>query len=201
MDFTLTPISQLDKAGFARLASLHSLVMHTLLSDLGTPIILHYYETVQTDPLALGFCAISPTGELIGWAIGSQDPARLNTRLRQPFTWFAVQMIRLLFTRPLVFLELARSVFSANQANKLKNGQIELTYIGISHAVQRQGLGKALLAAFIEQAAKSGYTSIVLSVETDNASAVSLYTKSGFQIQQTFSEGRFTRHRMEFSIT
>jgi ribosomal protein S18 acetylase RimI-like enzyme len=58
-----------------------------------------------------------------------------------------------------------------------------------------------MLAAFIEAARSAGYNSVALSVETDNPSAVALYTKHGFQITQSFQEGRFLRHRMEYQLT
>lgn len=201
MDFNLTPISRLDKAGLTSLTTLHSAVMHTLLAELGQPLVLRYYEIAQKDPSALGMCAISSTGSLLGWAMGSPNPAALNGRLRQPPIWFASQMIRLVFTRPAVFIELVKSVFSANEANTLQPGQIELTYIGVALKARGQGLGKTILAAFITEARAAGYTSVVLSVETDNLPAVELYSKSGFQICQTYNEGRFLRHRMEYPLT
>ena len=194
------PISRLDQPGLARLAALHCAVMHTLLADLGAPLVLHYYEAAQADPCVLGLCASAPDGSLLAWALGSPDPAALNARLRQPPVWFAGQMIRLVFTRPAAFIELLRSVFATNQANTLHSGQIELTYIGVAPQAQGQGLGRAILAAFIAGAKSAGYTSIALSVETDNPAAVALYTKSGFQISQSFTEGRFKRHRMQYPL-
>jgi len=201
MDFTLSPLSVLDKTGLTRLASLHSAVMHTLLADLGAPLVLRYYEVAQADSSVLGLCAVSKDGNLLGWAMGSPDPARLNSGLRQPLTWFTAQILRLTLTRPRVLIELIRSVFSTSSANTLRSGQIELTYIGVSPEAQGQGLGKAILAAFIETARSAGYNSVVLSVETDNPSAMALYTRYGFQITQSFQEGRFARHRMEYPLT
>jgi ribosomal protein S18 acetylase RimI-like enzyme len=201
MDVRLTPIAELDKPALIRLTALHCAVMHTLLADLGAPLVQHYYEAAQTDPAVLGLCAIAPDGGLLGWALGSPDPAALNKRLRQPPAWFVSQMMRLIFSRPGAFIALIRSVFSANEANKLGNGQIELTYIGVAPQAQGRGLGRAVLAAFSARAKSAGYTSIALSVETDNPAAVALYTKSGFRINQTFTEGRFRRHRMEYPLT
>ena len=200
MDFTLTPISRLDQAGLARLARLHSDIMHTLLADLGAPLVLRYYEVAQADSSVLGLCAVSESGDLLGWAMGSPAPTMLNARLRQPLAWFAIQLIRLVFTHPRVLVELIRSVFSTNEANNLQPGQIELTYIGVATQAQGRGIGKAILTAFIDQARSAGFTSIALSVETDNLPAITLYTKCAFQITKTFHEGRFMRHRMEYQL-
>jgi ribosomal protein S18 acetylase RimI-like enzyme len=197
MTFTLTPLSQLDSPALARLAALHQPVMQPLLSDLGLPVVQRYYEICQRDKSVIGFCAVSSSAEMLGWAVGSPRPDEINAQLRQPLDWFAAQILRLAFTRPGVLVQLAQSVLSASDANILQPGQIELTYIGVAPSAQGQGLGKTLLAAFVDASHAAGYNSVVLSVETDNPAAVALYTKSGFKITKTFREGRFERHRME----
>jgi ribosomal protein S18 acetylase RimI-like enzyme len=197
MNFTITPISQLDSPTLTRLAELHQSVMHTLLSELGQPVVLRYYQVCQGDPSVIGLCAISSaTGEMLGWAVGSPQPDELNARLRQPLTWFAGQMLRLAVTRPAVLGQLAASVLSASSQMDSEAGAIELTYIGVAASTRGQGLGQALLAAFVDAARASGHRSVTLSVETDNPEAVALYTKAGFQLSKTFTEGRFERHRM-----
>ena len=201
MEFTLTPISKLDRAGLARLTALHCAVMHGLLTDLGRPVVRQYYASAQTDASVLGLCALSPDGSMLGWAMGSADPAALNARLRQPPMWFARQMGRLALTRPGVFLVLLRSVFYASPANRLLVGQVELTYIGVSPEARGLGLGRTLLERFIGQVRLAGYASVMLSVETDNASAIALYTNYGFRITQTVTEGPYSRHRMEYRLT
>ncbi|MGC1378674.1 MAG: N-acetyltransferase [Anaerolineales bacterium] len=200
MNFTITPIAQLDPAGLARLAALHQPVMRTLLSDLGLPVVQRYYEVCQQDPSVVGFCAISTNGEALGWAVGCSHPDEINARLRAPLAWFAGQMLRLACTRPAVLTQLAQSVLSASDANVIQPGQIELTYIGVAPSARGQGLGKALLAAFVDASRIAGYHSVALSVETDNPEAIALYRKAGFKIIKNFQEGRFVRHRMELAF-
>ena len=197
MNFTITPLSQLDPPGLARLAALHQPVMRTLLSDLGLPVVQRYYEICQQDSSVVGFCATSTGGGAIGWAVGCSHPDKISAHLRAPLTWFAGQMLRLAFTRPAVLVQLAQSVFSASDVNLLQPGQIELTYIGVAPSARGQGLGKALLTAFVDASRIAGYHSVVLSVETDNPEAIALYSKAGFKIIKNFQEGRFVRHRME----
>jgi ribosomal protein S18 acetylase RimI-like enzyme len=197
MNFTITPLSQLDPPGLARLAALHQPVMRTLLSDLGQPVVRRYNQIIQQDSSVVGFCAISSSGEAIGWAVGCSHPDEINARLRAPLAWFAGQMLRLAFTRPAILIQLAQAVFSASDVNLLQPGQIELTYIGVAPSARGQGLGKGLLAAFVNTSRIAGYRSVALSVETDNPEAIALYTKAGFKATRTFQEGRFQRYRME----
>lgn len=210
MNYSLTPLSQLDTPALADLAALHQSVMHTLLSELGLPVVLRYYQVCQNDPSVIGLSACSPLplgeglGEapysgvrVLGWVVGSPRPDELNARLRRPFPWFAGQMLRLAFTRPAVLAQLAASVLSAHSQMDAEPGAIELTYIGVAASARGQGLGQALLAAFIEASCAAGYRSVVLSVETDNIEALALYTKAGFNITRSFHEGRFERQRLE----
>jgi ribosomal protein S18 acetylase RimI-like enzyme len=201
IETTLIPLSQLDASGLQQLTSMHCAVMQTLLADLGGPVVRRYYQLAQTDPAVICFCVLSPAGQLGGWAIGSPDPSALYSRLsRSHPIWFIAQMIRLGVAQPGVLLNLSRSILSTSEANLISPGQIELTFIGVALHAQGQGLGKTLLNAFMEQARQAGYTSIVLSVETENTAAIRLYTRAGFQIIRTFSEGTFHRHRMECSL-
>jgi ribosomal protein S18 acetylase RimI-like enzyme len=109
-------------------------------------------------------------------------------------------MLRLVFTRPAVLWQLAQSVFSTSDENIIQPGQVELTYIGVAPEARGQGLGKTMLTAFVDAARSAGYKSVVLSVETDNPAAIALYTRFGFTITKTFSEGRYHRHRMEYGM-
>ncbi len=216
----ITPLSRLPASRLPALAGLHCATMPTLLTDLGQPFVLRYYQRAQTDPSVIAFVASSAAPHelqitndqplntdncspitdncILAYCLGSPNPSSLNARLRSPLPWFAGQMLRLAFTRPGILLQLAQSILSASDANTLQPGQIELTYIGVAPQARGQGLGKSILAAFVESARAAGYTSVAISVETDNSAAMGLYTKFGFTITQTFTEGRYHRHRMEY---
>jgi ribosomal protein S18 acetylase RimI-like enzyme len=200
MDSHLVEFSQLTPEDLKRLAVLHHSVMHTLLSDLGLPIVWRYYQIAQQDSQTIGFCAISGSGEILGWAMGSPHPDRINARLRSPLTWFVLQMLRITLTRPAVLWQLFSSVFSTSNSAVIKNDAIELTYIGVSSEQRGVGLGRKLLNAFIEASRSNGYRSVVLSVEKENLPAITLYERAGFRIIKTFSEGRYQRHRMELTL-
>ena len=107
-------------------------------------------------------------------------------------------MLRLAVTRPLVLKQLISSVLFSSA--EMEKDAIELTYIGVVSGHQGKGLGQALVKEFIEQSRSKGYHSVVLSVEEENKTAITLYEKLGFKIIKTFSEGRFQRHRMELTL-
>ena len=200
MDSHLVEFSQLTAEDLKHLAVLHHSVMHTLLSDLGLPIVWRYYQIAEHDSQTIGFCAISGSGKLLGWAMGSPHPDRINAKLRSPLTWFVLQMVRITLTRPVALWQLFSSVFSTSNHDAINNDAVELTYIGVSSEQRGMGLGSTLLNAFIEACRANGYRSVVLSVEKENLPAITLYERAGFRIIKTFSEGRYQRHRMELTL-
>lgn len=193
-------ISELDDIGLQKLAVLHRSAMHSLLSDLGLPIVVKYYQAARSDLSVIGICAFDETNVLVGWAMGSPDPAGVNAKVRRPFSWFLAQMLQLAITRPIIFKQLVSSALSSTTEMERNSGAIELTYIGVSSNHQGKGLGRTLLNKFIELSRLKGYHSVVLSVEEENQTAIALYEKSGFKIIKTFSEGRYQRHRMEYIL-
>ena len=201
MDDRRIALSQLSNDEVKRLAVLHHSVMQTLLSDLGLPVVLRYYQIAKADPKAVGLCLQSPSGEILGWAMGSPYPDRINAQLRSPLTWFILQMFRVMFTRPLVLWQLLSSVLSTSGQADLESGSIELTYIGVASAQRGKGLGKEILNGFIEICRSRGYHAVILSVEKENLPAISLYKNTGFKVTKNVSEGRYQRHRMELTLT
>ena len=201
MDHMLVRLSQLDENGIKRLAVLHQSVMRTLLSDLGTSMVLRYYQVALNDSSVVGICAISPSGEMLGWALGSPHPGKINSHLRTPFVWFFSQMLRLALTRPLILWQLIFSVLRSSVQTNIESGAIELTFIGVAVDKRNQGLGRELLNAFMETSRSLGYRSVILSVEREDVPAITLYEKAGFKIIQSFSEGRYKRYRMERVLT
>jgi ribosomal protein S18 acetylase RimI-like enzyme len=132
--------------------------------------------------------------------MGSPHPDRINAQLRSPISWFVLQMFRITLTRPIVLWQLISSVNSSSNHADVKDGGIELTYIGVATDQRGKGIGETLLREFIQASRSRGYHSIVLSVEKENSAAISLYEKAGFTVIDTFSEGRYRRHRMELTL-
>ena len=200
MEYERIPLAKLQDDQLKQLAQLHHSVMHTLLMDLGLPVVLRYYQIARSDNSVVGICLLDSSKKIIGWSMGSPHPDRINSALRSPLLWFALQMLRVLFTRPLIFFQLISSVLSSSAETEMKSDAIELTYIGVAGDQRGKGVGKVLLNAFIEMSREVGYRSVALSVEKDNEPAIALYQKAGFRIIKTFSEGRYERHRMELIL-
>ena len=200
MDFKIVPFAELDDVDLERITVAHHSVMKTLLTDLGLPIVLKYYQVAREESSVIGFGAFSQAGELLGWAVGSPRPDVLNLKLRKPLLWFTAHMVRLAFTHPIILSQIISSVLSTSINLALDESTLELTYIGVMPEQRGKGFGRELLNVFIEASHKAGYHFIELSVEVDNEPAIALYKRTGFQIVQTFSEGRYQRHRMELKI-
>ena len=196
MEYTIQPLLNLNDRLLEQAALLHRAVMHLLLTDLGFPMVLRYYQIARNDPSVIGFCAVSFSQEILGWVVGSPDPHALSACLQRPRFWFLKQMFRLSVMRPLIFLQVLLSVFFSPE-QKLPPHTIELTYIGVAPEVQGSGIGRALLKAFTEASLSAGYDFIELTTETENLNALAMYEKSGFIVKRTFREGRFERYRME----
>lgn len=194
----MLPLSSLPCPLLPALADLHMQVMPTLLADLGREVVLRYFEMAAGDPGVIGF-VVTDTQQspiILGYVIGSPDPSALNGKLRQPLGWFLGRVAQAAFRRPAIFFQLAQSALASPAANQMQAGELELTYLGVHPAARGRGLGGQLIQAFAEAARRGGYTSLVLSVETDNPSALALYQKHGFTIRETFQEGAYHRHRM-----
>ena len=198
MNFRIIPITQLSEKQIAELANLHQRVMHSLLSDLGLPVIERYYRLASKDSTVIGFCALSEADNPLGWAVGSSNPNQINGRLREPLLWFISQTFRVLITRPRVMGQVLASIRIA--AAPLPTGAIELTYLGVEPSARRQGVGREGLRSFLQAAQDAKYLSVVLSVEAENKEAMALYTRAGFRTIDTFTEGRYHRYRMELTL-
>jgi len=198
MNYKIVAFSRLNDNRINQLARLHHRVMHSLLTDLGLPFVERYYQIARADSSVVGVCAVNEGGNPLGWAIGSSKPNQVNDRMREAWGWFFIQMIRALFTNPKLISQIFISARSSSVA--MKQGAIELTYIGVDESARKQGLGRALLNAFIEMAREKKISSVELSVEAENADAIALYTKAGFEIVASYKEGKFNRNRMELKL-
>src|SRR5688500_10893442 len=148
MAYASISLSQLEAAPLKHLAPLHQSVMRTVMADLGLPMVLRYYQSARRDNSVVGICVLDSSKKIIGWAMGSPHPDRINSALRSPLLWFAFQMLRVLFTRPLILLQLISSILSSSAETEMKSDAIELTYIGVAANQRSKGLGKDLLNTF-----------------------------------------------------
>lgn len=62
-----------------------------------------------------------------------------------------------------------------------RSTQADIQTIAVSAAARRKGLGRALMAAMLEEAAKRGARELFLEVRADNPNAQALYEQLGFE--------------------
>ncbi len=60
-------------------------------------------------------------------------------------------------------------------------GEADVQTIGVAPSAQGRGVGTRLLHTLTERAAQSGATGLLLEVRADNAPAIALYTREGFE--------------------
>lgn len=168
MKYSLHSIREIDPALLVPLARLHESALHGLLSEMGFPFVLRYFQLAVNDPFVIGFYALSEDGMLIGYVSGTPNPDELNSRLTKPFTWFAVQCLRLLFTRPRV---LWQAVVSSLTLSKQVSGEadaIEVVYMSVDPRARGHGLGRVLMQTFHDASREAGYKRVLGSQELNN---------------------------------
>ena len=78
-----------------------------LLSKLGTPFVLRYFKNAVKDEQAFGFYAQDDeTNEIMGFSLASPEPSSLTSSLTEDKDWFIKNILKVIFTRPLAFLQM-----------------------------------------------------------------------------------------------
>jgi|MudIll2142460700_1097286.scaffolds.fasta_scaffold555066_2 GNAT superfamily N-acetyltransferase len=200
MDYTLHPLRQIDPSLLPSLAHLHQKEDHGLLSDLGYPFVFRYFEVVLQDERVIGFYALSDSGELVGYTVGSPEPAALTSQLTREKGWFVRQAARVLFTRPLIFLQLVISGLSIRGQMENETDAIESIYLTVDSAMRGRGIGRALQQSLIKAAREAGYKRILGSIQLWNKASLAVTTSNGFKVISTFREGFYKRYRVELIL-
>lgn len=197
MSYTIYPFKELKKEQLPDIAALH-LGDHGLLTQLGYPFVLHYFEIVLKDNRVVGVIAKDDqNGKLIGYNIASPEPSSLTSQLTKDKTWFIKEIIKVIFTHPSAFIQLVVSSFTIKSQMEDEADAIESLYLTIDEAYRGQKVGRTLQQGLFEEARKAGYKRIVGSIETWNEASIKMCQSNGFVIKKTFREGKFIRHRIE----
>ena len=194
LDLKILPIELLP-----RLAEIH-MGDRGLLSKLGYPFVLRYFEIAYKDPRVIGvFAQDNDSGQVIGYGIASSEPESLTSKLTQDRSWFIKQIIKLFFTRPFVFVQLIiSSITIKGQMNEA--GAIECVYFSVDPDFRGQKVGRTIQKALMDESRKFGYTKMLASIETWNKASLSATLANGFTIAKTFREGQYHRYRMESKL-
>lgn len=199
MNYTLHDLKKISPDWLPRLAEIH-MGDRGLLSRLGYPFVLRYFEIAYKDPRVIGVVAQdNETSELMGYGIASPEPESLTSQLTNDKSWFIKEIVKLFFTRPHVFVQLViSSITIKSQMNE--EGAIECMYFSVDPKYRGQKLGRALQKALMDESRKAGYKKMFASIETWNKASLAATRSNGFTIARTFREGIYHRHRMETKL-
>ncbi len=199
MNYTIHNLTELPDALLPRLADIH-MGDRGLLSKLGYPFVLRYFEAAHKDPRVIGvYVQDNDSSDVIGYGIASPEPESLTSQLTTDKGWFIKQIVKLLFTRPLVFVQLAiSSITIKGQMNQTDS--IECVYFSVDPNFRGQKIGRTIQKALMDGARKAGYKRMFASIETWNKASLSATLSNGFTIAKTFREGQYHRHRMESKL-
>lgn len=171
-----------------------------LLSKLGYPFVVRYFENAIKDERAFGFFAQDvETGEIMGFSLASPEPSALTSKLIEDKGWFIKNILKVLFTRPLAFLQMVISSVTI-RGQMFEPNTIECVYFTVDPKFRGHGLGRALQKALMDEGRKRGYKKIYASVETWNIASLKATQANGFRIIKTFREGIYYRHRLESEL-
>ncbi len=200
MTYTLLPLKEITPNLLPRIAKIQ-LEDVGLLSKLGYSFVLRYFEMAVKDERAFGFYAQeNETGEIMGFSLASPEPSALTSNLTRDRSWFINQILKVLFTRPLVFLQMMISSITIKGQMENDPSAIECVYFTVDPKFRGQKLGRTLQKALMDEGRKLGYKKIFASIETWNEASLKATQANGFTIAKTFREGRYHRHRLESKL-
>ena len=200
MNYTLHDLHKLSSEHLPRLAEIH-MGDRGLLSRLGYPFVLRYFEIAHQDPRVIGVVVKNDeTGELMGYGIASPEPESLTSQLTNDKKWFIKEIVKLFFTRPHVFVQLVISSITIKGQMNNESDAIECVYFSVDPKYRGQKLGRTLQKALMDESRKAGYKKMFASIETWNKASLAATQSNGFTIAKTFREGVYYRYRMECKL-
>ncbi len=181
-------------------ARLHCESLTGLLSTLGPQAARLFYAGCVGNERAIGLVYVG-AGEVLGFALGTAQPATLKGEVlrTRPLGWMAA-IAAAVCRRP----RSLRWIVDGwrGPRGRFDEGAAELTYLAVASDRRRGGVGRRLVDAFTAAMTSQGARAYELSVDDDNAGAVSFYENLGFQLvgrYRQYGDGR-RRYRLDLSI-
>ena len=200
MNYTLHPLKTIDPSLLPRIAEIQ-LGDAGLLSKLGYPFVLRYFEIAIKDKRSFGFYAQDNiTNEIMGLSLASPEPSSLTSQLTHDRKWFIAQILKILFSRPLIFLQMIISSITIKSQMENETDAVECVYFTVDSKFRGHHLGRTLQKALMDEGRKLGYKKIFASIETWNKASLAATLSNGFTIVKTYREGIYHRHRLECSL-
>lgn len=162
------------------------------LSFLGSAFLRELYKAILADPSGMGYVC-EQSQQIVGFVFGTDQPAGFYGRLLRRRWWrFGLASVVPVLRRPSVILRLLRAFRMPQQASH-ESGVGTLMSIAVSPGMQAKGVGRALVHAFLQEAARRQLKKINLTTDRrDNDPVNHFYEKQGFSMAHSFvtPEGR-----------
>jgi ribosomal protein S18 acetylase RimI-like enzyme len=162
------------------------------LTFLGPAFLNELYSAVLDDLSGMAIVA-EMEGDLVGFVIGTKQPAGLYSRLLGKRWWrFGWASLGAFVEKPAILPRLLRALRMPGQQTEVSNCGT-LMSIAVAPEAQGKKVGQQLVTKFLEEAARSGLDYVDLTTDgSNNEAANRFYQKLGFQLRRTYTtpEGR-----------
>lgn len=191
------PMSNKD-VRFATTLHLQSL-NHGLFPAMGKGFLGAYLRTFVSSPFAIALIA-ERDGEPIGYLVGTEDDrAHYGHVIRTNWPSLAPRGLVALVVRPAVAIRFARTraaryargavrLTGKTDARGPSVKDASLTHMAVSARCRGQGVGKALVAAFLEALSQSNAKGVRLLTRSNSAGAGRFYEKLGWCLVTEFTD-------------
>lgn len=185
-------IRLMGKQDAAVAAELHRAGIHKgFLSSLGHGFLRQLYRAIPSCPSGFGFVWEGDDAKVLGFIACAESLDRLYRQaLLRRGVLIALPLLRSLF-RPKVIRRITKTLRYPSEVEKGLPAA-ELLSIVVSPEARGKGVGKALVAAAVEEFHRRGIEQFKVAVGPWNTSANKLYQRSGFRLalQRAHHDGR-----------
>lgn len=162
------------------------------LTFLGPAFLTELYSGILADPSGIAFVA-QDNGQIVGFVAGAGQPAGFYARLLRKRWWrFGLASLKPVLRDPRIVPRLLRALTMPGQS-RAAVGEATLMSIAVLPERQGQGIGQALVRAFLREAAQRGLNKVNLTTDrVANDAANIFYQRLGFVCRRHFvtPEGR-----------
>lgn len=175
------------------------------LTQLGPAFLREYYRTVCDFEHGIALVACSKDGATEGFVAGFIGPAAFYQLLRSRRVRLGLCAAPAILRRPALLPRLLRNGRRAADSSQGSpaNRESELASIGVAPTGQGKGIGRALVAAFIEHSRAGGAECVSLTTDArENETVNRFYQSLGFQVAavETVGERLMNRYELELQV-
>ena len=179
------PVFPLDIASAADAARLHREGIGTgFLSSLGDRFLRQLYRAIPSCPGGFGFVWREEDGRVLGFIACTPHVGTLYKQVLWRRGFFLFLPLARFLLRPAVLKRMVQTLRYPGQ----KTADLppaEVLSIAVDGSTHGRGIGKALMAAAIDEFARRGIRSIKVAVWAGNTTANEFYKRTGFQLAVT----------------